>query len=298
MVIFEPEKRFGMIIDSHTHLFPEEVRKNRQAFSRRDEGFRLIYRSPKARMASLEDLLQAMDRDSVDYSVVCGFPWKDPALCREGNDYLLHCQRQYPHRIIPFACLSLSSARQAQKELERCLSLGMRGIGELAFYGRGIFPSDVRRLGSMISPLSGLRIPFLLHVNEPVGHEYPGKSLKTLHPIYQLLLLLPEVNVILAHWGGGFFFYELMPEVARIAQRVFYDTAASPFLYRPEIYSVAVKIIGADRILFGSDFPLLSPGRYFRELERVGLPGQAQRNIKGLNAKHLLTQKIRAGTRL
>ena len=298
MAIFETKKPLGMIIDAHTHLFPEEVRKNRQAYSRRDEGFRLIYRSEKARMASLEDLLQVMDRDSVDYSVVCGFPWKDPGLCREGNEYLLHCHRQYPHRIIPFACLPLSSPRQAQKELERCLSQGMRGIGELAFYGRGIFPSDIRRLASMVSHLSGLGIPFLLHANEPVGHEYPGKSLKTLHPIYQLLLLIPQVNVILAHWGGGFFFYELMPEVARVAQRVFYDTAASPFLYRPEIYSVAVEIIGSDRILFGSDFPLLSPGRYFRELDGVGLPGQARRKIKGLNAQHLLIQKIKTGTRL
>ncbi len=278
-----------MIIDAHTHLFPEEVRKHRQVFCRRDEGFRLIYRNEKARMASLEDLLQVMDRDRIDYSVICGFPWKDPGLCREGNDYLLHCHHQHPHRILPLACLPFHSARQAQKELERCLSRGIRGIGELAFYGRGISASDVRRLASLVNPLSGSEIPFLLHANEPVGHEYPGKSLTTLQPIYELLLLIPKVNVILAHWGGGFFFYELMPEVARAAQRVFYDTAASPFLYRPEIYSLAVKITGPDRILFGSDFPLISPCRYFRELEGAGLQGKAERKIKGLNAKRVFS---------
>ena len=284
-----------MIIDAHTHLFPEEVTKNRRAFCRRDEGFHLIYRNEKARMASLEDLLQAMDRDNVDRSVICGFPWKDPGLCRAGNDYLLHCHRQHPQRIIPFACLPLNSVRQAQKELERCLSQGMRGIGELAFYEQGISVSGVRHLASMVKPLSGLGFPFLLHANEPVGHEYPGKSLKTLQPIYQLLLLIPEVNVILAHWGGGFFFYELMPEVAHAAQRVFYDTAASPFLYRPEIYSLAVKIIGPDRILFGSDFPLISPGRYFQEFTAIGLSDRTQRKIKGRNAKNLLIPEIKAG---
>ena len=287
-----------MIIDAHTHLFPEEVRKDRQAFCRQDEGFRLIYGDEKARMASLDDLLQAMDRDNVDCSVVCGFPWKDPGLCRAGNDYILHCRHQHPNRIIPFACLPLNSVRQAHQELERALSQGMRGIGELAFYQQGISLSDVRHLASMVKPLSGSEIPFLLHANEPVGHEYPGKSLKTLQPIYRLLLLIPQVNVILAHWGGGFFFYELMPEVARAARRVFYDTAASPFLYRPEVYSLAVKIIGPDRILFGSDFPLISPGRYFRELAAIGLADRTQRKIKGRNAQHLLIRKIKTGTHL
>ena len=287
----------AMIIDAHTHLFPEEIRRNRQAFCRQDEGFQLIYGDPKARMASLEDLLQAMDRDNVDRSVVCGFPWKDPGLCRAGNDYLLHCRRQHPDRIIPFACLPIHSIRQAHRELERVLSQGMRGIGELAFYEQGISASDIRHLACVVKPLSGLEIPFLLHANEPVGHKYPGKSLKTLQPIYQLLLLIPQVNVILAHWGGGFFFYELMPEVAQVARRVFYDTAASPFLYRPEVYSLAVKIIGPDRILFGSDFPLICPGRYFRELAGTGLADQTQRKIKGRNARYLLMPKIRTGTR-
>jgi predicted TIM-barrel fold metal-dependent hydrolase len=280
-----------MIIDVHTHLFPDEVRKNRQAFCRRDEGFRLIYENEKARIATLEDLLETMDRDGIDRSVICGFPWKDPGLCREGNDYLLHCARRNPRRVIPFACLPLGSIRQARKELARCLSGGMQGIGELAFYGRDISLAEVSRLASLVGELTGVQIPFLLHANEPVGHAYPGKSLKTLQPIYQLLQLIPEATVILAHWGGGFLFYELMPEVCRAARRVFYDTAASPFLYRPEIYSLAVKIVGPDRILFGSDFPLLPPRRYFRELEGIRLPAMVQRKMKGLNAQRLFIRR-------
>jgi len=168
----------------------------------------------------------------------------------------------------------------------------MQGIGEMAFYSRGLSATDVQRLSSIVTPLSGTEIPFLLHTNEPLGHDYPGKSLKSLQPVYQLLGLIPEVNVILAHWGGGFFFYELMPEVARAARRVFYDTAASPFLYRPDIYSLAVKIVGPDRVLFGSDFPLLPPARYFRELEGTPLPEKVQRKIKGLSARRFLFRKL------
>ena len=67
-----------MILDIHTHLFPEEVCRNRSFFCRRDEGFRLIYENPKARLVGWQELLKVMDRDHVDQSVICGFPWKDP----------------------------------------------------------------------------------------------------------------------------------------------------------------------------------------------------------------------------
>ncbi|OGP99137.1 MAG: hypothetical protein A2Z51_08010 [Deltaproteobacteria bacterium RBG_19FT_COMBO_52_11] len=276
-----------MIIDTHTHLFPDEVRENRQDFCRRDEGFRLIYENNKARLAGCEDLLRAMDQNGVQQSVICGFPWEDPGLCQAGNDYLFHCSRQHPGRMIPFISLPWHSFRLGHKELERCLSLSMQGVGELAFYRRGISPQDSRRLSSLLAPLSGRGIPLLLHANEPVGHDYPGKSPEGLRPLYPLLLSLPDLTIILAHWGGGFFFYELMPEVARAARNVFYDTAASPFLYHPQIYDIAARIIGPKRILFGSDYPLISPARYFEELKRSRLPAHVQARIKGLNAKQL-----------
>jgi predicted TIM-barrel fold metal-dependent hydrolase len=282
-----------MIIDFHTHLFPDEVRKKRPSFCRRDKGFRLIYQNDRARIASLEELLRNMDRDGVERSVICGFPWIDPGLCREGNDYLFSCSRRHPDRLIAFACLPLSFPRLAERELERCLSREMRGIGELAFYRQEFSPRDVQRLSAILQPLSEREIPLLLHANEPVGHDYPGKSLRDLRPIYQLLLALPRVTIILAHWGGGFFFYELMPEVARAAQGVFYDTAASPFLYRPQVYALAIKIIGPQRILFGSDYPLISPARYFAELKQSRLPGHVQAKIKGLNARRLLLGKAK-----
>jgi predicted TIM-barrel fold metal-dependent hydrolase len=103
------------------------------------------------------------------------------------------------------------------------------------------------------------------------------------------------VTVILAHWGGGFFFYELMPEVARITRNVYYDTAASPFLYRPRVYSTALHIVGPDRILWGSDFPLLPPSRYFREIAAAGIPARARAKIQGENARRILGLHRKAG---
>ena len=78
-----------------------------------------------------------------------------------------------------------------------------------------------------------------------------------------------------------------MPEIHKITGNVFYDTAASPFLYHHKIYQVALNIVGEERILFGSDYPLLSPNRYFKEME-ASIPSEAARKkITGDNARSL-----------
>lgn len=277
-----------LAIDFHTHLFPEEVQKNRDLFCRRDKNFQQLYGTEKARLASLEDLLKNMDSAGVEKSVICGFPWQDPALCREGNDYLLYCSSLYPQRIIPFATFSLTSVRQARQEIERGLNRGMRGLGEIAFYDQQITQENMKRLLSILRPFTPYKVPLLLHTNEPVGHNYPGKSMSSLKPLYQLILALPDQPIIFAHWGGGFFFYELMPEVARAARNVYYDTAASPFLYHPKIYSLAVDLVGPTKIIFGSDYPLLSPTRYWADMEKAGLSSCTQKKIKRVNAQKLL----------
>jgi predicted TIM-barrel fold metal-dependent hydrolase len=74
-----------------------------------------------------------------------------------------------------------------------------------------------------------------------------------------------------------------MPEVAKGMTHVYYDTAASPFLYSKKIYAIVGEIVGVEKIFFGTDFPLISPRRYFKELEESGLPKQDQEKILGLN---------------
>ncbi|MFQ5879654.1 MAG: amidohydrolase family protein, partial [Dehalococcoidia bacterium] len=82
-------------------------------------------------------------------------------------------------------------------------------------------------------------------------------------------------------------FYALMPEVAALAN-VYYDTAASPFLYRSQVYRWAAQLVGADRILFGSDFPLTSQSRQRRAIEEAGLRNDDRALILGGNARRIL----------
>jgi hypothetical protein len=272
-----------MIIDCHTHIFPEEVRKNREAFCNKDEAFSFIYQNSKAKMVGAEDLIASMDESGIDRSVICGFPWNQPDLCSLHNEYLMESASRYPNRLIVFVILLFSNPDWSEKELERALKGGAKGVGEIAFYRDEMTSQDIHSMKPILTQMEKQGVPLLLHTNETLGHFYPGKGRTPLERFYELILSFPNLPIILGHWGGGLPFYELMPEVAKSMLNVYYDTAASPFLYSKKIYSIASEILGAEKIFFGTDFPLISPQRYFKELEESGLSRRDQKKILGLN---------------
>ncbi len=277
-----------MIIDGHTHIFPRQVCENRYHYCQRDPAFNEIYRNDKARMIGAEDLIVAMDHGGVDRAVVCGFPWCNHDVCVMGNNAIIEAVQRFPDRLIGFCCVCPGEPETAVPEIERCVAAGIRGVGELGFYTRRMTEEDIVGMSPICEAIKGFGIPLLLHVNETVGHAYPGKGDTDLKTIYRFICTFSDMTIILAHWGGGLFFYEMMPSVARMTRRVYYDTAASPFLYRRDIYKVAHEIIGPDRIVFGSDYPLIKPERYVSEISRAGLGRRAVEKVLGENMRDLL----------
>ena len=282
-----------MIIDCHTHIFPEEVRKGREAFCKKDDGFSSIYRDSKSKMVGVEDLIASMDESGIDRSVICGFPWTQPDLCSFHNQYLMASASRYPNRLIVFISLLFSNPDWSGKELDRALNGGAKGVGEIAFYQDEMTSRDVHSMKPILTQMEKHGVPLLLHTNETIGHSYPGKGRTPLESFYELILSFPKLPIILAHWGGGLPFYELMPEVAKVMTNVYYDTAASPFLYSGKIYAIARDMVGAEKIFFGTDYPLISPQRYFKELEESSLSKQDQEKILGLNFSRLIEGRIK-----
>ncbi|MFO7600442.1 MAG: amidohydrolase family protein [Candidatus Desulfacyla sp.] len=277
-----------MIIDFHTHLFPPAFREQRDQLVHEDPAFQSIYSSPEAKLASAEDIIRSMDEEGIHRSVVFGFPWEKAELYARHNDYIIESVHQYPDRLTGFCAFSPRSPGGA-REAERCLDQGLSGVGELAVYGSGLTSEVVKALGDVMDICSRGDVPFLLHTNEPVGHAYPGKTPNTLRQIYDFVRAYPSNRIVLAHWGGGLLFYGLMKrEVMGALKNVWFDTAASPFLYTPDIYRIAGEIVGFEKILFGSDYPLIRPERYFKEMAAAGITPEQMNQIKGLNAARLL----------
>ena len=278
-----------VIIDFHTHVVPPGIKERRAEYLGRDACFSLLYSNPEAKLATAEELIASMDECGVDRSVVLNLGWVSHELCVETNDYILEAVARYPQRLIGFCSIQPLAGGKAVKELERCAQSGAKGIGEMRPDIQGFDLRDSAVMKPVVEAAIEHALVFLTHASEPVGHQYFGKGNITPEVLYPFILNFPELKLVCAHWGGGLPFYALMPEVAEALGNVFFDTAASPFLYQPQIFTQVADIVTIDKILFGSDYPLLSPKRVIAQLESIDFSQEDRAKILGGSAQRLLS---------
>ncbi len=276
------------VVDAHTHAFAPDVVRGREAFVGRDLWFEQLYADPRALLISGDDLLASMDAAGIAQSVVCGFPWHDPGICREHNDYLAETVRLSRGRLAWLGIVAPASPAAAAAEADRCFTLGAAGIGELNADAQRFDLTRPAALAPLVDVCVARDRPLLFHASEPLGHPYPGKGTATPDRLLTFLAAHPTLRVVLAHWGGGLPFYELMPEVAANAARVVYDSAASTYLYRPQVFRAVLDVVGRDRVLFASDHPVLRQDRFLRRvLETAGLRPDEADPVLGGNARRV-----------
>lgn len=277
-----------MIIDFHTHILPPRIRENRHRYSGCDPGFDLLYNDPKAKIATAEEVIESMDKEGVDVAVVLNIGWASHELCFETNDYILEAVARYPKRLVGFCAVQPLAGDKAVVELERCAKGGAKGIGELRSDTQGFDLANVAIMGPIVQMAMKQRLVLLTHASESVGHIYLGKGEITPGLLYRFITNFPDLPLVCAHWGGGLPFYALMPEVAKALANVYFDTAASPWLYRDDIFRYVAEIIGVERILYGSDFPLMKQSKLIKSIRGLDLSEKAKSMILGGNARRLL----------
>ena len=273
------------VIDSHTHILPDEFRSDKERWLKADRTFGALFSSSGAQTASAEDLISEMDGAGVDVAVAGGYGWTSHDAARLSNDYLLKSARRYPGRIIPFCGVSPLWGPDAVSEIERCAPDGARGVGELHPDTLGFLHSDFTILAPVMDCARSLGLPVMLHASEPVGHSYPGKGTVTPDLLEALVTAFPSNTFIFAHFGGGLPFYALMPEVKRLLRNCYFDSAAWPYLYERHVFEVATSTVGTDRIMFGSDYPLLPMSRALAALDE--LDKNTRVAVSGANASAL-----------
>jgi len=277
-----------MIIDFHTHVFPPQIKENRSKYIERDPCFALLYSTPNSKIATADELIASMDEAGVDISVIVNIGWTTHEMCVETNDYIMESISRYPQRLVGFCAVQPQSHRAAAAEIERCAKAGIRGVGEMRPDMQLFDLTDEIVMEPFVEVLRKHKLILLTHASEPVGHNYQGKGGITPDILYSFITGFPDLTIVCAHWGGGLPFYASMPEVKKAMSNVFFDTAASPFLYAPEVYNQVIQLIGADKILFGSDYPLLAQSRLLEEIEALDLPEGTKDLILSGNAQRLL----------
>ena len=292
-----------MIVDAHIHMYPPEVHQDPVGWAwRADEPYWALLTTDRPGRpsiqgwATLERLLSDMDRAGVERVVMQGMYWQHLETCVAQNNWYIEWCCQHPDRLSGFAVTQPKAGDRALDEVRRAVDAGLRGLGEMLPCAQGyhICDPDFLRVVELVIELD---MPLCLHVSEPVGHVYPGKSTTPLEDYYWLATEYPELKLILAHWGGLLPFYELMKGVRKQLKNVYYDTAATPLLYRQEVYRAVVGVVGSEKVLYGSDYPLLvypslekEPGfiRLLDEIRGAGLALDELDLVLGGNATRLL----------
>jgi uncharacterized protein len=277
-----------MVIDFHTHILPPRVIENRQDYIHADRNFAAIYSGDKVKLATADELIYSMDRDGVEISVVLNYGWTTQSLCVEINDYILESTARYPNRLIGFCSVVPSAGDVALKEVERCIKGGIKGIGELRpdIHLKGKY--QLKAIEPLVQLVIKNNIIVLTHTSDPVGHQYPGKGKATPNIMYAIAMTFPDLKLVCAHWGGGLPFYALMPEVKTALKNVYFDTAISPFLYTSQVYKQVIQLVGADKILFGTDYPVIPQRRILKEIDSINLLTEEKEKFLCGNAQKLL----------
>ena len=267
---------------------PPEFSSERGRYRSLDATLRELFTDDQRGMATGDRLVEQMDKAGVDLSVAAGYGWTDIGVARTSNDYILDAAGKHPGRIVPFCSVNPLWGQPAVDEVRRCVGAGARGIGELHPDTQGIVSADLATLAPVLDAARELGVPALFHASEPVGHSYPGKGTVTPDMLEALVRAYPHNTFIFAHFGGGLPFYALMPEVDELLANVYFDSAAFPYLYRPEVFLAAVTACGVERVLFASDYPLISQTRALREMRKGGLTACDEAAVLGGNAARLL----------
>jgi predicted TIM-barrel fold metal-dependent hydrolase len=271
------------VIDAHVHLYPPAISRDPSAWAAAaDETHwatlatrRRASGAPVQTFPGVDELLREMDEADVERAVLLGWYWLKPESAAQQNRFYADCVRAHPQRFSAFATIHPAAGKNAVRaEMMRARDEGLVGLGELSPHSQG-YSIDDAVFRDALELAAEFHWPVNLHVTCPDARAYPGHVPTPLGDFVRLAREFPATTFILAHWGG---LLPLRPEFAdgvKTLRNVFYDTAASPLLYDATVWSRFISVLGADCVLFGSDFPLNVYPRVDREPAMIRLLHEA-----------------------
>jgi predicted TIM-barrel fold metal-dependent hydrolase len=309
------------IIDSHVHLYPPELNRDPAGWAaahgeghwatlctraRRDG--RAVQAFPDA-----DELLRAMDAAGVARAVLQGWYWEREESCAWQNRFYEGCVRAHPDRLSACAALHPRAGVDAARDaVRRAADAGFAGLGELSPHSQRVTGDGaaMEALEAAFAMAGEAGLAVCLHVTESAGgagrRNYPGKVETPLDDFVRWARAFPRTRFVLAHWGARLPMDAERGAEARVLGNLFYDTAASPLTYGARasagIWRGMAGAAGADRILFGTDYPLVlypsgegaaasdSMASLLEEARGSGLSADELAGVLGGNARRVFLQ--------
>jgi predicted TIM-barrel fold metal-dependent hydrolase len=263
-----------MVIDFHSHIYPDKIA------ARAVESICAFYTIPMVCDGTVNGLLEyakpqaGAAGDSIDRFVVFSAA-AAPGQVVSINNFIAKTVQEHP-QLIGFGTLHPDFEDPAV-EIERLMGLGLRG---LKFHpDMQLFNIDDERMMKIYALAEG-RLPIVFHTGD-YRYEYS-------HPkrLARVLDAFPRLVAVAAHFGGWSLF-DLALEYLKDRFCYFDVSSSIPFLGNKRAAEL-IRIYGAERFLFGSDYPMWDPCRCLRDFRELDLSAEEQELILHKNAERII----------
>ncbi|MDR2049756.1 MAG: amidohydrolase family protein [Treponema sp.] len=269
-----------MVIDFHSHIYPEKIAAKAVVST---EAF---YTIPAWGRGTPEDLAAAGRNGGIDRFVVFSAA-AVPAQVASINNYIASvCAggtktgRDAGAPVFTGFGTLHPGMENPGGEIERIKSLGLRGVKFHPDMQK--FNIDDERMMKIYALLEG-NLPVIFHTGDyRYSYSHPAR-------LASVLDAFPRLTVVAAHFGGWSLF-DLALEYFR-ERRCYFDLSSSiPYLGRRRAEEL-IRIYGAERMLFGSDYPIWDPGKCYKEFLELKLSSAEQERILSGTALEILGER-------
>ncbi len=261
-----------MIIDIHTHVFPDNIAE------KASYGIEAFYGIDVQNNGRLENLLKTADDAGVD-KVVIHSPATTPHQVTSINNFIYECTQKYPDRVIGFMTMH-PDFENINQEVERCIGLGLKGLKLHPDFQR--FNIDDKKALYIYEAIAG-RLPLLVHTGDfRYQWSKPYRMAKVMEEF-------PSMTVIGAHFGGWSEWDDAV--CAFKGKNVYVDTSSSMYRIPLNYAEELIRSYGVDHVLFGSDYPMWNSKDELEYIDRLNLTHEEKELILHGNAERILNLK-------
>jgi predicted TIM-barrel fold metal-dependent hydrolase len=257
------------VVDFHTHIYPEKIAAKAAA------SIGEFYGIPMQGNGTVDDLLERGRSAGIDRFVVFSAA-AVPGQVQAINNYISSVCGEHPE-FTGFGTLHKDMEKPLD-EIERLISLGLKGI-KLHPDMQG-FNIDDDRMMDIYALLEG-KLPVIFHTGDyrhPFSH--PARLAKVLDNF-------PKLTVIAAHFGGWSVFDVAFDYLHK--RPCYFDVSSSLAFIGKRRAAELIRSYGAQRILFGSDYPMWDPAACLDEFCSLDLSEDEKELVLWKNADRILT---------
>ena len=245
----------SIIFDAHCHIFPSKIAE------KATNSIGSFYDIPMQRVGSPEALLHEMDIAGIRKALVCSTATRAGQV-HAINRFIADAEAAAGGRFLGFGTLHQDlTDEEMQDEIESFAALGLHGVKLHPDFQS--LPIDLPKMIPVYKELAKRKLPVLFHMGDD---RYDFSAPERLARVCEEV---PELRAMAAHLGG----YRVWERADCLVpfENVVFDCSSTLGLVSDEAVLRQFDLLGADRILYGSDFPMWSPAGVIAKLRSLSL---------------------------